>query len=57
MDLQDESRTVVISGDLARKQGTGMDWGGWNDFFVVLMDNCRKFGSNILASAFTNVAG
>ncbi len=41
MDLQDEGRALVISGTLARRQRSELDWHGWNDYFVVLLDNYR----------------
>ena len=42
MDLYDDSRTLVYSGPLARKQRSEMDWHGWNDYFVALLDNFRE---------------
>lgn len=39
MDLYDESRTLIHSGELARRQRSEIDWHGWNDYFVALMDN------------------
>lgn len=41
MDLQDDRRALIISGTLARKQRTELDWSGWNDYYVVLLDNYR----------------
>ena len=42
MDLQDERRALVLSSTLARKQRTELDWSGWNDYYVVLLDNYRE---------------
>jgi RHO1 GDP-GTP exchange protein 1/2 len=43
MDLYDEARTLVYSGPLARRQRTELDWHGWHDLHVALLDNHRKF--------------
>lgn len=42
MDFYDESRTLVYSGPLARRQRSETDWHGWNDYFVALLDNFRR---------------
>lgn len=43
MDLYDDSRTLIYSGFLARRQRSETDWHGWNDYFVALLDNfCKK---------------
>ena len=42
MDLYDDSRTLVYSGPLARRQRSETDWHGWNDYFVALLDNFRE---------------
>jgi hypothetical protein len=42
MDLYDESRTLIHSGFLARRQRSETDWSGWHDYFVALLDNFRK---------------
>lgn len=42
MDLYDDSRTVVYSGALARRQRSETDWHGWNDYFIALLDNFRE---------------
>ncbi|EJD06594.1 uncharacterized protein FOMMEDRAFT_17102 [Fomitiporia mediterranea MF3/22] len=39
LDEQDESRTLVHSQTLARRLRSEIDWHGWNDFFVVLLDH------------------
>ncbi|EPQ54101.1 hypothetical protein GLOTRDRAFT_116750 [Gloeophyllum trabeum ATCC 11539] len=39
MDLYDESRSLIHQGTLARRQRTEVDWSGWNDLFVALLDN------------------
>lgn len=42
MDLYDDSRTLIHSGTLARRQRSEIDWHGWNDYVVALLDNYRK---------------
>ena len=42
LDDQDESRSLVHSQTLARRQRTEIDWSGWNDYFVILLDHYRK---------------
>ena len=39
MDLYDDSRTLVYMGPLARRQRSELDWHGWNDYTVALLDN------------------
>lgn len=43
MDLYDESRTLVHSGPLSRRQRSELDWYGWIDLTVALLDNYRQF--------------
>ena len=43
MNEQDESRTLVHSQTLARRQRNELDWSGWNDFFVALLDHYCGF--------------
>jgi hypothetical protein len=42
MDIYEESRTLVYSDSLTRRQRSETDWHGWNDYFVALLDNFRK---------------
>ena len=44
--MLDSSRTMVHSQTLARRQRTEIDWHGWSDFFVVLLDHYRMDFSN-----------
>ncbi|TDL16579.1 hypothetical protein BD410DRAFT_822834 [Rickenella mellea] len=39
MDLFDESRQLVHMGPLARRQRSEVDWHGWHDYVVALLDN------------------
>ncbi|EIW84261.1 hypothetical protein CONPUDRAFT_163433 [Coniophora puteana RWD-64-598 SS2] len=39
IDWYDESRTLVHCGNLARHSKSEIDWHGWNDLFVALLDN------------------
>ncbi|KAI5122312.1 hypothetical protein M0805_002388 [Coniferiporia weirii] len=39
LDDQDASRSLVQSQTLARRQRSEIDWHGWNDYFVVLLDH------------------
>ncbi|KIM84853.1 hypothetical protein PILCRDRAFT_817654 [Piloderma croceum F 1598] len=39
MNVYEESRTLVYSGSLTRRQRSETDWHGWNDYFVALLDN------------------
>jgi hypothetical protein len=50
MDLYDDSRTLVHSGPLARRQRSETDWHGWNDLSVALLDNYCKFSSRLSMS-------
>ena len=55
MDLYDDSRTLVYSGPLARKQRSEMDWHGWNDYFVALLDNFREIFRPLSLTKFLTV--
>ncbi|KAF7964575.1 hypothetical protein HWV62_5482, partial [Athelia sp. TMB] len=48
MDFYDESRTLVYSGPLARRQRSETDWHGWNDYFVALLDNFRPIHASVI---------
>ncbi|KAH8118065.1 hypothetical protein DFH11DRAFT_1808798 [Phellopilus nigrolimitatus] len=39
LDDQDAGRSLIHSQTLARRQRTEIDWSGWNDYFVVLLDH------------------
>ncbi|THH06430.1 hypothetical protein EW145_g4099 [Phellinidium pouzarii] len=39
IDHQDESRSLILMQTLARRQRSEIDWHGWNDYFVVLLDH------------------
>ena len=42
LDDQDESRTLIHAQTLARRLRSEIDWHGWNDFYVVLLDHYRE---------------
>jgi hypothetical protein len=39
LDLYDESRTLVYSGPVSRRDRSEIDWHGWNDMVAALLDN------------------
>lgn len=42
MDLFDDSRALVYSSELARRQRSDLEWHGWTDLDVTLLDNFRE---------------
>jgi hypothetical protein len=42
LDWYDEHRQLFMAGPLSRRQRRDVEWHGWSDLYVGLLDNYRK---------------